>query len=107
MCVCVVFSFFLCFMRINVFISPQCEVHVITLVLCCEMSYAVSLVGGPTSREGRLQVYYNDVWGTVCDDGFNDAAARVVCHSLGFGYAYVYIYINLAYFFHCIRLALV
>ena len=63
------------------------------------MSYAVSLVGGPTSREGRLQVYYNDVWGTVCDDGFNDAAARVVCHSLGFGYAYVYIYINLAYFF--------
>jgi len=52
------------------------------------MLYAVRLVGGPSSHEGRLQVYYNDVWGTVCDDGFSDAAARVVCHSLGFGYVY-------------------
>ena len=38
------------------------------------------------SREGRLQVYYNNTWGTVCDDSFNVEEARVVCHMLGHGY---------------------
>ena len=45
--------------------------------------FTVRLVGGPNPREGRLEVYYNRQWGTVCDDGFNQAAARVVCNSLG------------------------
>jgi len=46
------------------------------------------LVGGPSPREGHLEVYHNGAWGTVCDDGFTDAAARVACYSLGFGYVY-------------------
>jgi len=55
----------------------------------------VRLSGGPSLREGRLEVMYggdtgyvifDHTWGTVCDDAFTDAAARVVCHSLGFGY---------------------
>ena len=46
----------------------------------------MALVGGSCPQEGRLEVQYNGVWGTVCDDGFTDAAARVVCYSLGFGY---------------------
>ena len=45
----------------------------------------VRLVGG-SERAGRLEVYYNGVWGTVCDDYFNDVAARVACNSLGFGF---------------------
>jgi len=45
----------------------------------------VRLVGGSSEREGRVEVLYDHMWGTVCDDGFNDAAARVVCYSLGFG----------------------
>ena len=44
------------------------------------------LVGSPSSSEGRLELYYNGLWGTVCDDHFNDAAAAVVCRSLGFRY---------------------
>lgn len=34
--------------------------------------------------EGRLELLYNDAWGTVCDDGFTDDDARVACASLGF-----------------------
>jgi len=46
---------------------------------------AVRLVDGPSTREGRLEVYYNSSWGTVCDHGFTDAATRVVCYVLGYG----------------------
>jgi len=50
------------------------------------VSFTVRLVGGDSSHEGRLEVHYDDIWGTVCDDGFTDAAATVVCKSLGFEY---------------------
>ena len=52
---------------------------------------AVRLIDGPSAREGRLEVYYDSIfytaagWGTVCDDGFTDAAARVFCYMLGYG----------------------
>jgi len=35
---------------------------------------------------GRLEIYNNGVWGTVCDDGFNDINAKVACNMLGFRY---------------------
>jgi len=50
------------------------------------VAYTARLAGGLSPSEGRVEVFYNGNWGTVCDDGFNDAAARVVCYSLGFGY---------------------
>jgi len=52
----------------------------------CLSDNAVALFGGGSSREGRLEVYQNGIWGTVCSNGFTDAAARVVCYSLGFGF---------------------
>jgi len=47
---------------------------------------AVRLVGGNSSREGRLEVFHNNQWGTVCDDSFDDTDARVVCRSLHLGF---------------------
>ena len=42
------------------------------------------LVGGNVPNEGRVEICLNDVWGTVCDDGWSTTDATVVCRQLGY-----------------------
>ncbi|GAB1610548.1 receptor-type tyrosine-protein phosphatase kappa-like, partial [Argonauta hians] len=47
----------------------------------------VRIIPTPTglqSAKGRVEVFYNNIWGTICDDNFDSTNAYVVCKSLNY-----------------------
>ncbi|XP_063448102.1 putative DMBT1-like protein [Mytilus trossulus] len=53
-------------------------------VVCQENFMKVRLVDGDDSLEGRVEINVNGEWGTICDDGFGDEEASVICGMLGY-----------------------
>ena len=43
------------------------------------------LSDGHNSKSGRVEMYINGQWGTVCDDHWNASSSTVVCKQLGLG----------------------
>ena len=43
----------------------------------------VRLANGPDSRTGRVEIWFNNSWGTVCGDSWSSYEAKVVCRQLG------------------------
>ena len=42
------------------------------------------LVDGSVPHEGRLEIYHDGQWGTVCDDYWTDVESTVACRQLGY-----------------------
>lgn len=67
---------------------------IILLFVTCLLAGAVRLTTetspsdtNPGGNVGRLEIFYNGQWGTVCEDLFDTTDADVVCNQLGYNRA--------------------
>ena len=78
----------------------NCSCIMIYCIECtkCELSFYdpvcedgdLRLVDGNNAREGRVEICYDNVYGTVCDDQWGLLDAAVACRQLGFSDAGIF-----------------
>ena len=64
-----------------------CEVLALSLLVACTDGHILLYNGTVASRslkEGTVLVCYNNTYGTVCDDRWDELEARIVCADLGY-----------------------
>lgn len=59
----------------------------LVFILSFSLSAEMRLAGGSTLCTGRVEVLFNQRWGTICDNGWDLADANVVCREVGCGSA--------------------
>ena len=72
----------------------------------------VRLVDGVTSDDGRVEICFIGLWGSVCDDSWDYRDARVVCQQLGYNGSeyfpsktYAHFFISTQRLLHCQAIA--
>ena len=55
----------------------------------------IRLQGGAYSNEGRVEVYCNGQWGTICSTGFGTTDANTICKQLGYDNYYRYNHLSM------------
>ena len=65
------------------------SLHLQTYIIVLHTGDAIRLVTkgehtSPNLTAGRLEVYHNGQWGTVCNTAFYSVEATVACRQLGF-----------------------
>ena len=56
----------------------------------CFAFYTFNIIGlrledSEAKFSGRVEIFYNGEWGTICSDEFDENDAAVVCHQAGYG----------------------
>ena len=44
----------------------------------------IRLANGTNEKEGRVEIYWNNQWSTICDDYWDNTEASVICKQMGF-----------------------